>query len=60
MSDESMRTVLVSLGAGLGVSLAKVVAAVLTGSAAMAAEAAHSLAGRGPRRAGRRRGVLLA
>ena len=44
MPDESTRTVLVSLGAGLGVSLAKVVAAVLTGSAALAAEAAHSLA----------------
>ena len=44
MPDQSMRTVLVSLGAGLGVSLAKVVAAVITGSAAMAAEAAHSLA----------------
>ena len=44
MPDESTRTVLVSLGAGLGVSLAKVGAAVLTGSSAMAAEAAHSLA----------------
>jgi cation diffusion facilitator family transporter len=44
MPDESTRTVLVSLGAGLGVSLAKIVAAVITGSAALAAEAAHSLA----------------
>jgi cation diffusion facilitator family transporter len=44
MPDESTRTVLVALGAGLGVTLAKVGAAVLTGSAAMAAEAAHSLA----------------
>ena len=44
MPDQSTRIVLVSLGAGLGVSLAKVVAAVITGSAALAAEAAHSLA----------------
>jgi len=44
MPDESTRTVLVALGAGLAVTLAKVGAAVLTGSAAMAAEAAHSLA----------------
>jgi divalent metal cation (Fe/Co/Zn/Cd) transporter len=44
MPDESTRTVLVSLGTGLGISLAKVGAAVLTGSSAMAAEAAHSLA----------------
>jgi hypothetical protein len=42
--DDSMRTVLVSLGAGIGVTLAKVGAAVFTGSAALAAEAAHSLA----------------
>jgi len=47
MSDESTRTVLVALGAGLGVALAKVGAAVVTGSAAMAAEAAHSLADTG-------------
>ncbi len=33
-----------ALAAGVGVALAKVVAAVVTGSAAMAAEAAHSLA----------------
>ncbi len=42
--DDSTRTVLVALGAGLGVTLAKVGAAVFTGSAALAAEAAHSLA----------------
>ena len=44
MPDESMRTVLVALGAGLGVAVAKAGAAVITGSTAMAAEAAHSLA----------------
>jgi cation diffusion facilitator family transporter len=44
MPDDSMRTVLVALGAGLGVAVAKAGAAVFTGSAAMAAEAAHSLA----------------
>jgi len=38
-----MRTVLVALGI-LGVSLAKIGAAVITGSAALAAEAVHSLA----------------
>ena len=43
MPDDSMRTVLVALGSGLGVALAKVVVAVFTGSSAMAAEAAHSL-----------------
>jgi cation diffusion facilitator family transporter len=42
-----MRTVLVALGAGLGVALAKLGAAVFTGSAALAAEAAHSLADSG-------------
>jgi len=47
MPDDSTRTVLVSLGAGLGVALAKVGAAVVTGSTAMAAEAAHSLADTG-------------
>jgi cation diffusion facilitator family transporter len=47
MPDESTRTVLVALGAGFGVALAKVGAAVVTGSAAMAAEAAHSLADTG-------------
>jgi cation diffusion facilitator family transporter len=44
MPNDSARTVLVSLGAGLGVALAKVGAAVFTGSSAMAAEASHSLA----------------
>ena len=44
MPSDSTRTVLVALGAGLGVALAKLGAAVLTGSAALAAEAAHSLA----------------
>src|SRR5262249_60976834 len=39
-----MRTVVVALGAGIGVTLAKIGAAVFTGSTAMAAEAAHSLA----------------
>jgi cation diffusion facilitator family transporter len=47
MPNDSTRTVLVALGAGLGVALAKVGAAVLTGSAALAAEAAHSLADSG-------------
>jgi len=44
MPNESRRTVLVALGAGLGVALAKAAAAAITGSAAMAAEASHSLA----------------
>jgi divalent metal cation (Fe/Co/Zn/Cd) transporter len=44
MPDDSMRTVLVALGAGVGVAVAKAVAAVFTGSTARAAEAAHSLA----------------
>jgi len=44
MPDDSTRTVLVALGTGLGVTLAKVGAAVFTGSTALAAEAAHSLA----------------
>jgi cation diffusion facilitator family transporter len=47
MPDDSTRTVLVALGAGLGVALAKVAAAVVTGSTALAAEAAHSLADSG-------------
>ena len=38
-----MRTVLVALGSGLAVALAKVGVAAVTGSAAMAAEASHSL-----------------
>jgi len=44
MPDDSTRTVLVALLAGLGVTLAKVGAAVVTGSTALAAEAAHSVA----------------
>ena len=44
MPNDSMRTVLVALGSGLGVALAKVGVAVFTGSSAMAAEASHSLA----------------
>jgi cation diffusion facilitator family transporter len=44
MPDESTRTVFVALGAGLAVALTKAAAAVITGSAAMAAEASHSLA----------------
>jgi hypothetical protein len=44
MPDDSMRTVLVALRAGLGVAVAKAGAAAFTGSTAMAAEAAHSLA----------------
>jgi divalent metal cation (Fe/Co/Zn/Cd) transporter len=47
MPDDSMRTVLVALGSGLGVALAKVAAAAFTGSTALAAEAAHSLADSG-------------
>ena len=44
MPDDSMRTVVVALGSGLGVAVAKAVAAAVTGSTALAAEAAHSLA----------------
>jgi cation diffusion facilitator family transporter len=44
MSSESARTVWVALAAGVGVALTKAVAAVFTGSPAMAAEASHSLA----------------
>src|ERR1700749_952011 len=44
MPEDSTRTVLVALGAGVGVTLAKIGAAVFTGSSALAAEAAHSLA----------------
>jgi divalent metal cation (Fe/Co/Zn/Cd) transporter len=44
MPNDSMRTVLVALGSGLAVAVAKAVVAVVTGSAAMAAEASHSLA----------------
>jgi cation diffusion facilitator family transporter len=44
MPNDSMRTVVVAIGADLGVALAKAGAAVFTGSTALAAEAAHSLA----------------
>jgi divalent metal cation (Fe/Co/Zn/Cd) transporter len=44
MPDESTRTVLVATGADLGIALAKVFAAVFTGSSAVAAAAADSLA----------------
>ena len=44
MPDDSTRTVLVAVGAGVAVALAKVGAAVFTGSSTMAAEASHSLA----------------
>jgi phage-related minor tail protein len=44
MPNDSMRTVLVALGSGLAVAVAKAVVAVVTGSSAMAAEASHSLA----------------
>ncbi|XVQ15375.1 cation diffusion facilitator family transporter [Spirillospora sp. CA-255316] len=42
--QESALTVLVALGANLGIAIAKIIAAVLTGSASLAAEAAHSVA----------------
>jgi hypothetical protein len=47
MPNDSMRTVLVALGAGLGVAVAKAGAAAFTASTALAAEAAHSLADTG-------------
>ncbi|GAA3219416.1 cation diffusion facilitator family transporter [Actinocorallia longicatena] len=40
--SESTVTVLVALGANLGIAVAKTAAAVITGSSAMASEAAHS------------------
>jgi cation diffusion facilitator family transporter len=46
-SGESTLTVLIAFGANLAVALAKSVAAVLTGSASMAAEATHSWADAG-------------
>jgi cation diffusion facilitator family transporter len=45
--DESLTTVLVAFGANLLIALAKSVAAVVTGSASMLAEAAHSWADTG-------------
>ncbi|MGH3846319.1 MAG: cation diffusion facilitator family transporter [Pseudonocardiaceae bacterium] len=47
MPNDSTRTVLVALGTGLGIALAKAGAAVFTGSTVLAAEAAHSLADTG-------------
>jgi divalent metal cation (Fe/Co/Zn/Cd) transporter len=47
MKNQSMRTVVVSLVAGFAVALTKLGAAVVTGSSAMAAEAAHSFADAG-------------
>jgi cation diffusion facilitator family transporter len=44
VADETKGTVLVALGANLGVALAKIVAGALTGSAALLSEAAHSVA----------------
>ncbi|GAA1564712.1 cation diffusion facilitator family transporter [Actinomadura kijaniata] len=41
---ESALTVLLAFGANLGIAVAKIIAAVVTGSASMAAEAAHSVA----------------
>ncbi len=42
--NDTSRTIWVALGSGVAVALAKVAAAILTASTAMAAEAAHSLA----------------
>jgi len=42
-ASESISTVLVAMGANAGIAVAKGVAAVLSGSAAMAAETAHSV-----------------
>jgi divalent metal cation (Fe/Co/Zn/Cd) transporter len=44
MPNESTRTVLVAIGAYLGVALAKILTAVLTGSTAVAASASEALA----------------
>jgi cation diffusion facilitator family transporter len=44
MPNETSRTVGVALGAGLAVAVAKLVAAIVTGSPAMTAEASHSFA----------------
>jgi cation diffusion facilitator family transporter len=46
-ANESIRTVLVALGANAGVAVAKTVAGVVSGSASMIAEAAHSWADTG-------------
>ncbi|WP_018656244.1 cation diffusion facilitator family transporter [Actinomadura flavalba] len=42
--SESTLTVFLAFAANLGIAIAKIIAAVLTGSASMAAEAAHSVA----------------
>ncbi|MGI5201526.1 cation diffusion facilitator family transporter [Spirillospora sp. CA-108201] len=42
--DESRLTVALAFAANLGIAIAKIVAALITGSASMAAEAAHSIA----------------
>jgi Co/Zn/Cd efflux system component len=44
MPSETARTVVVALAAGLAVAVAKLVAAIVTGSPAMTAEASHSFA----------------
>ncbi|MFC8179059.1 cation diffusion facilitator family transporter [Rhodococcus sp. NPDC057297] len=44
---ESLRTVVIAFAANLGVAIAKTVAAVITGSASMVAEASHSWADTG-------------
>jgi cation diffusion facilitator family transporter len=44
VADETRGTVLVALGANIGVAVAKIAAGVLTGSAALLSEAAHSVA----------------
>jgi cation diffusion facilitator family transporter len=44
MADETRGTVLVALGANVGVAAAKLAAGVFTGSASMLSEAAHSIA----------------
>jgi hypothetical protein len=41
MPNDSMRTVLVALGSGLGVALAKVTVAVVAGSASSVPRSAH-------------------
>src|SRR3954454_10408749 len=44
MNSESRKTVLIALGANAGIGVAKLAAGLLSGSAAMLAEAAHSVA----------------
>jgi cation diffusion facilitator family transporter len=44
VNSESRKTVLIALGANAGIFVAKLVAGIVTGSAAMLAEAAHSVA----------------